>query len=174
MIAPPTHGSQLARFACGTDIWEHWLTRKRGWPWTRVHDSIVDGLGEAADDLCPDSPFLAELNARPRNPHVRYSILLGDDACMTDAEVAWIREKICERLIAVPGIDGHAERLEMVLADVDELVDGKGDGVVAIERGRLEGVNDVVIMQFSHMAIGAMPDRDELSAVYQAVLDRLQ
>jgi pimeloyl-ACP methyl ester carboxylesterase len=174
MIAPPTHGSQLARFACGTDVWEHWLTRKRGWPWTRVHDSIVDGLGEAADELSPDSAFLTQLNARPRNPRVRYSILLGDDACMTDAEVAWIRENICERLLNAPGIDGHAERLDAILADVDELIDGKGDGVVSIKRGRLEGVDDTIVMRFSHMAIGAKADRDELSAVYQAVLDRLQ
>jgi pimeloyl-ACP methyl ester carboxylesterase len=174
MIAPPTHGSQLARFACGTDVWEHWLTRKHGWPWTRVRDSVVDGLGEAADDLCPDSPFLVELNARPRNPRVRYSILLGDNACMTDAEVTWIRDNLCDRLRSMPGIDGHAERLDTVLADVDELIEGKGDGVVAIKRGRLDGVEDTVVMPFSHMAVGAEPDSKELSAVYQAVLDRLQ
>jgi pimeloyl-ACP methyl ester carboxylesterase len=174
MIAPPTHGSQLARFACGTDVWEHWLTRTRGWPWTRVRDSIVDGLGEAADELCPESAFLTDLNGRPRNSRVRYSILLGDDACMTDAEVAWIRENVCERILAMPGIDGHAERLDAALADVDELIDGKGDGVVAVKRGRLDGVDDIVVMRFSHMAVGAAANKADLSAVYQAVLERLE
>lgn len=174
MIAPPTHGSQLARFACGTDLWEHWLSRKRGWPWTRVHDSIVDGLGEAADDLCPESAFLCELNARPRNPRVRYTILLGNDACMNEAELTWIRENVCEKLLNMPGIDGRAERLNAVLADIDELVDGKGDGVVAVKRGRLDGVSDTVVMPFSHMAVGADPDNAELAAVYQAILDRLE
>ena len=33
MIAPPTHGSLIAHFAAGTDLWEHWLARKKGGPW---------------------------------------------------------------------------------------------------------------------------------------------
>ncbi|HEX3601514.1 MAG TPA: alpha/beta hydrolase, partial [Lacipirellulaceae bacterium] len=45
MVAPPTHGTIIAHFAVGTDLWEHWLSRKEGWPWERVRDSIVDGLG---------------------------------------------------------------------------------------------------------------------------------
>ncbi|MEX2316654.1 MAG: alpha/beta hydrolase [Pirellulales bacterium] len=174
MIAPPTHGSQLARFAVGTDLWEHWLSRKEGWPWTRVHDSIVDGLGEAADELCPESEFLGELNARPRNPGVHYSIILGTRSAVTDAELAWIRENVCEKLKRLPGIDGRAERLDALLTDIDELVDGKGDGVVAVKRGRLDGVDDTVVLPFCHMAIGGPPNDPELDAVYQAVLERLQ
>jgi pimeloyl-ACP methyl ester carboxylesterase len=174
MIAPPTHGSQLARFACGTDLWEHWLTRKDGWPWTRFHDSIVDGLGEAADELCPDSQFLGELNARPRNPRVQYTILLGTRACATDAELAWVRENICERLMKVPGVDGKAQRLNALLADIDEIVEGKGDGVVAVKRGRLAGVDDTVVLPFCHMAVGRETDDPELASVYEAVLERLQ
>jgi pimeloyl-ACP methyl ester carboxylesterase len=174
MIAPPNHGSQLARFACGTDVWEHWLSRKKGWPWTRVHDSIVDGLGEAADELRPDSEFLRELNARPRNPNVRYTILLGTRACATDAELAWVRENICERLMKVPGVDGKAERLDALLADIDEIVEGKGDGVVAVKRGRLAGVDDTVVLPFCHMTVGGEPGDRELAAVYQVVLSRLQ
>ena len=27
MIAPPTHGTFIAHFAVGTDLWEHWLSR---------------------------------------------------------------------------------------------------------------------------------------------------
>ena len=53
MIAPPTHGTLIAHFAVGTDLWEHWLARQDGGPWRRMRDSIVDGLGEAADDLVP-------------------------------------------------------------------------------------------------------------------------
>ncbi len=174
MIAPPTHGSQLARFAVGTDVWEHWLSRKDGWPWTRVHDSIVDGLGEAADELCPGSDFLTHLNARHRNPRVRYSILLGTRSALSDGEVAWIRENVCEKLKELPGVDGRAERLEALLDDIDELVDGKGDGVVAVKRGRLKGVDDTVVLPFCHMAIGGKTPDDEASAVYREVLQRLQ
>lgn len=174
MVAPPTHGSQLARFAVGTDVWEHWLARKNGWPWTRTHDSIVDGLGEAGDELVPDSEFLAELNARPRNPHVQYSILLGTSAVVSQAELAWIRKTVCEKLERLPGMAGRAERLEAALADIDELVDGKGDGVVAVKRGRLAGVEDTLVMPFNHLAVGGESDDRELRAVYEAVLERLQ
>ena len=65
MIAPPTHGTLIAHFAVGTDVWEHWLSRRDGGPWRRTRDSIVDGLGEAADDLCPNSDFLARAERPP-------------------------------------------------------------------------------------------------------------
>jgi pimeloyl-ACP methyl ester carboxylesterase len=174
MIAPPTHGSQLARFAVGTDVWEHWLSRKEGGPWRRTRDSIVDGLGEAADELVPESRFLAELNARPRNPNVDYTIVLGTSAVVDEEELVWIRENVCDKLMKLPGISGRAERLDAVLADIDELVDGKGDGVVAIKRGRLAGVEDTLVMRFNHMAVGGESDDPDLKAVYQAVLERLR
>src|SRR5690606_20221809 len=55
MVAPPTHGSHLARFAVSPDVWEHWLARSKGNPWRRSVDAMADGLGEAASDLVPGS-----------------------------------------------------------------------------------------------------------------------
>ncbi len=174
MIAPPTHGTLVAHFAVGTDLYEHWLARKSGGPWRRVRDSVIDGLGEAATDLCPDSEFLAELNGRPRNPRVRYSLFLGTGGCLSDAQVAWVRESLCEKLAKVPGGDGSAKRLENILSDVDELVEGKGDGIVAVKRGRLDGVADTHIMPFGHMAITGEPYDETVRAFQQTVLQRLQ
>ena len=174
MIAPPTHGTLIAHFAVGTDLWEHWLSRKDGGPWRRTRDSIVDGLGEAADDLCPDSEFLTDLNGRPRNPHVRYTILLGTGARIQEAQLAWIRESVCERLAKVPGGDRSAERIEAVLNDIDELVEGKGDGVVAVKRGRLDGVSDTLVLPFGHLAVTGSPESEVLRSVQRAVVARLQ
>jgi pimeloyl-ACP methyl ester carboxylesterase len=174
MIAPPTHGTLIAHFAVGTDMWEHWLARRKGGPWRRTRDSIIDGLGEAADDLCPDSEFLRELNARPRNSSVRYSILLGTGARLDDAQLAWIRKSLCESLAKVPGADGGAERLEAILSDIDELVEGKGDGVVAVKRGRLLGVEDTLVLPFGHLAVTGEPHSDVLRDVQRAVLQRVQ
>jgi pimeloyl-ACP methyl ester carboxylesterase len=174
MIAPPTHGSQIAHFAVGTDLWEHWLARRKGGPWRRTRDSIIDGLGEAADELCPDSDFLQELNARPRNSSVRYSILLGTGAHLSDAQLAWIRKSICESLAKVPGAGGRAERLEELLNDIDELVEGRGDGIVAVKRGRLEGVDDTLVLPFGHLAVTGEPHSDVVRDVQKAVLQRLQ
>jgi pimeloyl-ACP methyl ester carboxylesterase len=174
MIAPPTHGTVVAHFAVGTDLYEHWITRKDGGPWRRVRDSIIDGLGEAADDLRPNSEFLTELNCRPRNPQVRYSLFLGTGARLSDAQVVWIRDRFCESLAKVPGADARAERLAHILEDVDELVEGKGDGIVAVKRGRLDGVADTVVMPFGHMAVTGEPRNEILREFQQAVLERVQ
>jgi len=174
MIAPPTHGTLIAHFAVGTDVWEHWLARKDGGPWRRVRDSIVDGLGEASDELCPASEFLHELNSRPLNPRVRYSNLLGTGAHLNDAQLTWIRESFCEKLAKVPGADGSAMRLAEILDDIDELVEGKGDGIVAVKRGRLDGVADTLVMKFGHMAVTGEPRDEVLRQVQQAVLQRVQ
>ncbi len=174
MIAPPTHGTVIARFAVGTDMWEHWLARKSGGPWKRTRDSIVDGLGEAADELCPNSDFLTELNGRPVNPRVRYSILLGTGALMSEAQLTWIRQSVCDSLARLPGSDGSVEKLDAILNDIDELVDGKGDGVVAVKRGRLSGISDTLVMPFGHIAVTGEPRDDVLRHVQQAVLERVQ
>jgi pimeloyl-ACP methyl ester carboxylesterase len=174
MIAPPTHGSLIAHFAVGTDLWEHWLARRKGGPWRRTRDSIIDGLGEAADELCPDSEFLQELNARPRNSDVRYSILLGTGAHLSDAQLAWIRKSVCKSLAKVPGADRRVERLEEILNDIDELVEGRGDGIVAVKRGRLEGVDDTLVLPFGHLAVTGEPRSDVVREVQKAVLQRLQ
>jgi hypothetical protein len=173
MIAPPTHGSLIAHFAVGTDLYEHWLARRTGGPWRRMRDSVVDGLGEAAYDLCPGSEFLNELNARPLNRRVRYTVMLGTGARLDDAQVTWIRESVCDRLAKVPGAGRSAEQLKAILADIDELVEGKGDGVVAVKRGRLTGVADTVILPFSHVGVTGEANSDTLRYVQVAVLARV-
>jgi len=174
MIAPPTHGTILAHFAVGTDFWEHWVARRHGWPWQRMRDSIVDGLGEAANDLCPNSDFLNELNARSPNSSVHYTILLGTGARLSEAQVDWIRESVCECLAKVPGGGREAKDLDALLADVDELVEGKGDGVVAVKRGRLDGVTDTLIMPFGHLTVTGGANSDIIRRVQHVVLQRVE
>jgi pimeloyl-ACP methyl ester carboxylesterase len=174
LIAPPNRGTAIAHFAVGTDLWEHWLSRPDGSPWQRVHDSVVDGLGEAANDLCPDSTFLAELNSRPRNPQIHYSIILGTGARMSEAEMNWIRESVVRKLTKLPGAKGGAERLNAMLSDLDELVEGKGDGVVAVARGRLDGVSDTLVLPFGHLSVTGEPASETVRQVQAAVLERLK
>jgi len=173
LIAPPTRGTAVAHFAIATDVWEHWLARREGNPWERFHDSVVDGLGEAACELCPDSPLLRELNGRPRNPRIAYSVILGTGACLTDGELAWVRDSIVRRLARWPGIASSATRLHTLLGDLDELVEGRGDGVVAVDRGRLRGVGDTLVLPFGHLAVTGEPTSDVVRQVQQAVIQRL-
>jgi pimeloyl-ACP methyl ester carboxylesterase len=174
MIAPPTHGTLIAHFAVGTDVYEHWLSRSSGGPWRRMRDSVIDGLGEAADELRPESEFLRGLNAQPRNPRIRYTVLLGTAARFDDEQIAWIRDSFCESLAKVPGADGSAERLAAILDDIDEVIEGKGDGIVAVKRGRLDGVADTIVMPFGHMAVTGEPRNETLRQVQQVVLQRVQ
>lgn len=173
LIAPPNYGTAIAHFAIGTDVWEHWLARREGSPWRRVRDSVVDGLGEAAGELCPGSEFLTDLNSRPRNPKVKYSVILGTGARMTDAEIEWIRDSVMQKLAKVPGAKGGVEHLETLLGDMDELVEGKGDGVVAVSRGRLDGVSDTLVLPFGHLAVTGEPETEVVKEVQAAVLKRL-
>ncbi|MEM6330576.1 MAG: hypothetical protein AAF790_10045 [Planctomycetota bacterium] len=152
MVAPPTHGSRLAPYAVGTDLWEHWLCRRTGGPYARIRDAIADGLGEAADDLTPGSPFLQRLNARGRNPAVAYTLILGAGGGVTDEQLRWARKRM-RRALAGIGARSTAERLDRCLADMDEFVTGRGDGVVAVKRARLAGVDDVVVLPFGHLSV---------------------
>jgi len=174
MIAPPSQGTQLAQFAVATDLWEHWIARHEGGGWTRWRDSVIDGLGEAAEDLTPDSTFLAELNARPRNPHVHYSLFLGTGASVSEDEMNWMRAAIQKTGGHFPGLRSGAGKLDAMLADMDELIDGKGDGVVALKRGQLAGVDDVVILPFGHLSCTGKPDREEVKQVQMELLARLK
>lgn len=174
LIAPPTHGTLIAHFAIGTDLWEHWLSRTDGGPWRRIRDSVIDGLGEAAVDLCPNSTFLRELNARPLNPHVQYTVLLGTNACFDEAQVAWIRASVREHVAKLPGGERSAASLDAILNDIDELVEGKGDGVVALKRGRLDGVTDTLVLPFGHVSVTGEPRTDTQRIVQHELLTRVQ
>ena len=174
MIAPPTHGTMLAHIAVATDVWEHWIGRADGGPWLRCRDSIVDGLGEAADDMVPGSTFLTDLTSRPRNPQVRYSIFLGTCASVSDGEMKWMRTALQETGGNCPGLRDCTGRFDNLLADMEELVEGKGDGVVALKRGRLEGVDDVLLLPFGHLNCTGPNDCDAAKQVQTELLARLR
>jgi hypothetical protein len=67
-----------------------------------------------------------------------------------------------------------AKAVEGLVADMDEVVDGKGDGVVAIKRGRLEGVNDVVLLPFDHLSCTGEPEDAAVRNLQKEVLARLR
>jgi pimeloyl-ACP methyl ester carboxylesterase len=171
MVAPPNGGSQLAHFGFATDTCEliaglHW---KR--PLAGMLDCIDDGLGEAVHDLRPGSPYLQKMANYRRNPQVRYTILLGTKAPFTAEQVNKARQQVagyCQRWRAV---QLFGPKLDRLLGDADELIDGRGDGAVAVKRGRLEGVADTVLLKFQHLA--THPEHPEVQSVQKAVLARL-
>jgi hypothetical protein len=119
---------------------------------------IEDGLSEAAVDLRPDSLFLRQLAAYERNPAVQYTVLLGTRAPMTRAELNAVRARLVDAAQENRFVKLFGPKLDGWLADMDEVVDGLGDGAVSVRRGRLEGVQDTLLLPFDHMAIDSKSD----------------
>ena len=173
MISPPNHGSQLARFAVATDVWE-FLDRLVDDQMVRsVSAAVQDGLGEASVDLEPGSLFLTKLNRRARNPQVDYSILTGTAAPISAREM----DRACQQLERAGNrnqwLKFMVSKLDRILSDLDEVVDGRGDGVVASKRARLDGVHDFVAMRFSHNQPIAEKRGNNAEQVHREIFKRL-
>jgi pimeloyl-ACP methyl ester carboxylesterase len=174
MVAPPTHGSLLARIAVSPDVWEHWLARSTGTAWRRSLDATMDGLGEAASDLVPESPFLTRLNARQRAVGVEYTVMLGTAGggvrpWQLSLARAANRELAERESSAAPWCDLADE----LVGDLDEVVRGLGDGAVAVKRGRLAGVDDTHLLDFHHVTVNNRPPGKVPTAVQALVAERL-
>ena len=59
------------------------------------------------------------------------------------------------------------------MKEFDELVDGSGDGAVAVERARLPGVDDFSVGRFSHRSILEVPENSEERRVFNDILQFL-
>ena len=174
MVAPPTHGSSLARFAFALEIWEYIDNEDQRRAVRRLYQGIEDGLGEAGDDLQPGSPFLETLNARQRNPKVRYAIFLGTGGYLTDAMLDSLRKRLEAAGARHRFVQFFGPKLDEYLQDMDEVVRGKGDGAVALTRGRLEGVDDTVVLGFDHLTMYSNTNDGASRALRAAILERLE
>jgi pimeloyl-ACP methyl ester carboxylesterase len=157
LIAPVNQGSSLAR-AQALRQWLEGLQAVRGKTAADPLAYLGDGLGEAAADLLPGSTFLTALNARPRRAGVPYHILAGD-AGFLPLEA---RRRFEGQLITLRQQGGLLAGLGKlvsrdVLAQLDELSDGTGDGCVSVERSRLEGVADHVTIHANHAELIRAP-----------------
>jgi pimeloyl-ACP methyl ester carboxylesterase len=171
MVSPPNQGSHLAYLPGSFDLLEH--VAKRNTDVGRLSASWKDGLNEARSDLRPDSKFLRELNARPRNPRVRYSILLGDDAALSKEAVEEVTRLLKLAQKKSKTLTFLGPRLDPILEDPREFTRGQGDGVVAVERGRLAGVEDTIVLPFRHNAITGKLESEAERKLLHAIIERL-
>lgn len=173
MVGSPNHGSALAYCGFALQIWQFLDDPKARGIAERFYETVEDGLSEASDDLRPDSMFLKELNVRPRNERLHYSTLLGSGARLSAHAVAELRERVSEAENRYRLMQFLGPKIDRVLADGDELTFGKGDGVVSIKSGRLEGVDDTAVFDFDHLSIGEPPQTDGEKELRAAILKRL-
>jgi hypothetical protein len=153
MIAVPNHGSSLAEVALSSDVVELLTGRLHQHDVSIFYAGIEDGLNEAAKDLRPRSIFLMRLNARPRNPDTSYTVIMGSRGWMSKSQLAIAAETVDRAGESQPWVRLFGSRAKKLLNELDEVVDGTGDGIVAIESGRLNGVDDVLVLPFSHTSV---------------------
>lgn len=170
MLGTPNHGSLLAWGHPLFELFKAAVDRD-----ISIGSTLFDGLGEAGEDLMPDSRFLRELNGRSRNPRVKYHLALGDQALFTPEEWNAVRQDIRRRLERQTD---HSDRNELlkILDRLDEVQTGRGDGAVALSRGRLDGVKNTRVFHRWHLDIDRVdhPDRPNDDPVIEWILNFLE
>jgi len=175
MIGTPNHGSLLAHFAFGGDCWEHGrFWNHEGGPWTRTKACVIDGLSEAVRELRPGSEFLAKLDSRKRDPNVQYTNILGTGARLRGWELTALGKTARWTTKPFACVAGRGENFEQMMDDLDEVRAGKGDGVVAVKRGRLEGVEDTHVFEFGHLRVTEEAEDGPVRKVHELIFRRLQ
>jgi len=146
----PNGGSNLAGFRIGLEAAA--VLRDAGGAETYARELLAavvdhwrDGLGEAGGDLFPGSVCLARLAARERNPKVDYHLVLGTRSVLREEQLAEVQKAVRAALGDRSLAKVVRPKLERWLADLDELRDGAGDGAVSVARGRLPGVEPVLV-----------------------------
>src|SRR5262249_25237428 len=150
LIAPVNSGSHLARVQTVIQLMNG-LQSIQSKKTSKAMLHISEGMGEAAQDMLPGSDFLTRLNRRPRRRRVPYHIVAGDAAFLSRDGRAQIEAQV-NLVNRNAGIFGRLT--QSATSDLpellDELTDGTGDGCIAVERTRLDGVADHVILHANH------------------------
>lgn len=169
MLATPNHGSLLA---WGQPLLE--LLKIVNDNETSLYSAFFDGMGEAGEDLMPDSAFLQELNAQPRNPKVTYHLALADRAFVVPGQWTDLVQDIRQRLNRQRKKTRNGKLLRL-LDDLDEVQTGLGDGAVALKRGRLRGVKDTRVFHRRHLDINRVdvPDRPQDDPIIAWILQSI-
>ncbi len=161
MVAPPNHGSELARFHLFGEIREQFVNmmENRG----HILRGFLDGAGEAKIDLLPESKFLRTLNSRPNPAGIRMLIIAGVISPWGEEDISRYFNSIQE--------NGQADSLESFLYSVS---DGLGDGLVTVESTRLDGV-DHRIVPGTHLSMirNILADSDNIPPAIPLILENL-
>ena len=135
--------------------------------------SIHDGLGEALDDLTPGSPFLQQLNARSRNARVAYTIILGDGGPLAREDYRFWHDLLGRFGRRCSWGKRLQRALDRHLGGLDELFAGEGDGLVAVRRGQLADVDDIIVGDFQHVEILRAEGTGDVRRIRSLIQDRL-
>ena len=134
-----------------------------------LHQPSSPGMRE----LAPGSKFLRTLNSRPRRADVEYTAIVGSRSPMTTEQLNRIRDTLRDARENSGLLRLLEPRIQPLLQSFDELERGKGDGIVAINRAKMAGVEDVVEVDICHTDYFRAPVGTQSQPVWEAVLERL-
>ena len=113
------------------------------------------------------------LRARARNPRVTYTIFLGTGGPIDEETVAAARRALKEAGQANRFTRFFGPKIDACLQGLDEVIAGKGDGAIAVARGRLQGVGDTVVLPFNHVDMMDAPGAEGGDRLRKEILKRL-
>ena len=119
MVGTPNHGSELARFRYFSEVRDQLFSGDFHWL-----GGIVDGNGEAGDDLIPGSPFLAQLNSRPHPVETEYVVIAG---ILTTKELSQLT-------LQLEPLNKMNRRIQQIS---ERVIQSVGDGLVSLESAAL-------------------------------------
>ena len=149
MVAPPNHGTQLASLPFGNASLDSLLEKIDQTGIRQALQTVVSMANIAIEDLRPDSECLKDLNSSDRNDKIDYSIILGDRGVLANSQTNLLKQ-VAQELSEEKMDNGGTELNSLLKTLPPELLTGKGDGVVSVESGKLNGVSDTVVMSFQH------------------------
>lgn len=156
LIAPPNQGSSLAKAQTMLQLMQgvQAINGRKG----QALAHLSDGLGEAADDMLPGSPYLKTLNSHGRREGVAYHILAGDGGPLNSLARKQIEIQL-ETLGKSRGLLGGLTRLaaDDLRSRLDELTEGLGDGCVSVASTKLDGVIDHQVTRANHLELIRAP-----------------
>jgi pimeloyl-ACP methyl ester carboxylesterase len=157
MIAPPNQGSEIAKLSAEKLAADFEFADKLDrQTLDLIDDSLGSFFGRAQEELCPESPLLAEMNRCERASGVRYCIIAGNKGPIPAqaAQVSTILGSLF--LNEIPEARAALQSANRLFA-MKEWTNGHGDGVVSVASTRLAGVDDVVTLPFAHNTFGETP-----------------
>ncbi|QDT09050.1 alpha/beta fold hydrolase [Planctomycetes bacterium K23_9] len=125
-------------------------------------------------DLAPQSPYLTELHQRKIRPNIRYTTIIGTGSPVTQDEVNRLRSTLLKLDQDGSVVRLIRPRIQPLLHSFDELVQGKGDGVVAAVHATIQGVDDIVTVPLSHVDMFTPLQGNQPQPVWSAILERIE
>jgi len=146
---PPFQGSELASLRGLVEIGDH--TMNIFFDPKKAFDFWGDGMGRAGIDLHPRSLLMEQLDRLERNPNVTYSILAGNTGMFNPVALQNARDDLAsespENSVADAARLLSIDRLDLIL----KFQYPKGDGVVTLDSAKLKGVEDRILLPYSHL-----------------------